>query len=114
MSDTKLLRDVLRWARANGWKRIEPHPGSWPEWGHPDRSKPGVYVNYFDHGDGGPLDRFKLIVYFYQTGHLRPHRNIEIPTESAREAVDLLVSLGVLPSRFHSILDGVTGRWEEL
>lgn len=102
VADIALLRDVFAYARANGWKRVEPHPASWPEWGHPDRSKPAVYVNYFNHDDGGPLDDFRLIAYFYQHGHVRPHRNVEIPTGSAREAVDLLVALGVLPHTFSS------------
>jgi hypothetical protein len=105
-ADTTLLRDVIRWARANGWTR--PTPGV-TEWTHQRQwDAPNVCVERHANGE------YEMLVHTYS-----PYRCIDVPNTTVDEAVGILVALGVLPARFSSayaagrasVLEGAVEQW---
>lgn len=92
-AERQLLRDVLTWARANGWRRVEPYPSSWPEWTNFQQdSGPNVCLYKPEFGE----DYDEIRAYFFGPDV----RHVSWRPTSIREAVDVLAALGVLPVAF--------------
>jgi hypothetical protein len=109
-TDTTLLRDVIRWARANGWRY--DGTGREKSW---EREKDGYVIVGVEiarcHREGCDHD-----------ANLHVVDNGDETTTSAssiQRAVDVLVARGVLPARFSSayaagrasVLDEAEDRW---
>ncbi|WP_427422710.1 hypothetical protein [Lysinibacillus fusiformis] len=102
MSDLSLLREVIRWAHANGWKHQVDQviPGPWPHvWYSADSFASGgveVVFNADPYGEGWP----ELSVWPQWQGD---EPRYATSPESVRQAVDILVAVGVLPASFSSV-----------
>lgn len=96
-ADRSILREVMRWVRANGWQR-----GHWEgEWVSAD----GLTMVCTDYGvsRGLAIRRRQTVAAGWSYGG-NPARFVN-RVGSVREAVDVLVALGVLPAEFSSAFD---------
>lgn len=99
-ADRLLLRSVLVWARANGWRPVQTQYVD-RQWSTEAERAPVVCAirpNYGDNGEDnfGPIE---VRIYFFPSGG---YRCVQLQKTSTREAVDVLVALGILPAHFSS------------
>ena len=85
-TDRKLLADVHRWARTNGWT----WNSAWC-WQNATYATEATLAVEWD------LDARTVIV---RRGDGVVFRPTTYPADTVREAVDLLVAIGILPARF--------------
>jgi hypothetical protein len=86
--DLTLLRDVILWARANGWQHTW-HPIHGHAWLNQTDQRLEVDVQYTTDRREAAMDVYNATPAIHR---LWP--------SAIREAVDVLVALGVLPARF--------------
>ncbi len=84
-SDRRLLAEVHHWARVNGWS---PRSRGWT---NPDDTTAVTW------------DEGEVRVWRRQRPNLYPTWPTMYPVESIRQAVDLLVALGILPAELSSV-----------
>lgn len=102
-ADRQLLREVFRWSRANGWRPVQTQYVD-RQWSTEAERAPVVCAirpNYGDNGEDnfGPIE---VRIYFFPSGG---YRCVQLQKTSTREAVDVLVALGILPAHFSSVWD---------
>lgn len=89
--DLQLLREVLRWARANGIKHNDSGRGRHDPNG-------GWAVHYRSAAGRRYVTTEPEITVYRRT----PYRSTTLAKVTVREAVNVLVDFGILPTEFHS------------
>lgn len=88
-----LLRQVFRVAHAKGWSCVETDRLD-RQWADQTDRGPNVNLLPRDYGDG-----YDLRVYVWEPAY----RCVQVPLVTVREAVDILVALGLLPVTLSSV-----------
>lgn len=96
--DLTLLREVISWARAEGWRSRDRWPGdlvvTWSIGPDVELGVPGRYVGACAPDDADRCEPDQVWQIFTE------RRDTQVYVNTVREAVDVLAALGVLPARF--------------
>jgi len=104
LAERKLIAQINHWARRHGWERRARQA-----YRNPTRDLTVAFPCWSSAYQYFIGDALVTVV----RGHGHQASTSTYPARSVTEAVDILVSVGVLPERFHSIYRALIGMFDE-